>query len=90
MTREAAEADGWYLRLSLSSADGQMQDSSNALGQLAGASLGADSADLKELAPFGERYLSLVFPHPEWGERAGDYATDQRPPKPGACPAGRA
>ncbi|MFM2005944.1 MAG: hypothetical protein RLZZ09_1599, partial [Pseudomonadota bacterium] len=35
--------------------------------------------DLPKLAPFAKPYLSLVFPHPEWGPKAADYATDFRP-----------
>lgn len=76
--REALEgqADGWYLRLIAEA--GTLRDDGNVLGQLPGSIRGYDRHDLPELAPFGSRFLSIVFPHPDWGERAGDYTSDFR------------
>ena len=31
--------------------------------------------DLPEMAPFSTPYLTIVFPHDDWGDRAGDYAS---------------
>ena len=36
-----------------------------------------DRNDTKEPPPLGE-YISLYFPHPDWNERSGKYATDWR------------
>ena len=58
-----------------------MQDRNNVFGQLSDSKKGYDEHDLKELPPFGERYLTIVFPHPEWGDRANDYASDFHPLK---------
>lgn len=49
------------------------------LGQMELAQPGYDIHDVSKLPPFGTPYLSLVFPHPDWGPKAGDYATDYRP-----------
>jgi hypothetical protein len=50
------------------------------LGQWDGAQAGHDSGDLSAMAPFGEPYLTAVFPHADWPvEHAGDYTTDLRP-----------
>jgi hypothetical protein len=71
-----APAGGWYLRLIAEA--GTLRDEGNVLGQLPDSAAGHDRHDLPELAPFGSRYLSIVFPHPDWGERAGDYTSDFR------------
>lgn len=39
---------------------------------------GYDSTDLREIAPAASPWLSIVFPHPDWGDAAGAYATDYR------------
>jgi len=36
--------------------------------------------DLPEMAPFSTPYLTIVFPHDDWGDHAGDYASDYHPP----------
>ena len=64
----------WYVRLIASS--GNLQDSHNILGQLSDSVEGYDSHDLKELPPFSPPYLSVVFPHPYWGDQAGDYTSN--------------
>ena len=43
--------------------------------QLPDSALGYDRHDLPEVAPFGN-YMTVVFPHPEWGDRSGDYTSD--------------
>lgn len=67
---------GWYLRLTVASADGRMKDSGNVLGQLADSEDGPDSHDLAELSPAFSPYLTLVFPHPEWGMESSYFASD--------------
>ena len=64
----------WHMRLSVES--GELLDDGNVLGQLPDSSDGYDSHDLKELPPFGEPFLTIVFPHDDWGDYSGDYATD--------------
>ncbi len=66
--------NGWLVRLTASGAG--MVDDGNVLGQLPDSRDGYDSHDLAELPPFGSRYLTVVFPHQDWGRRAGDYSTD--------------
>ncbi len=66
--------DGWLVRLTVSGAG--MVDDGNLLGQLPDSRDGYDRHDLAELPPFGSRYLTVVFPHQDWGRRAGDYSTD--------------
>ncbi|WP_415407101.1 hypothetical protein ACLHDG_00840 [Sulfurovum sp. CS9] len=70
----------WYMRLIAEVPSEQMRDRGNVLGQLYDSSAGKDSHDLIELAPFGEIYLTIVFPHPEWGDDAGDYSSDYHHP----------
>ncbi|MEK8095465.1 hypothetical protein WOC76_23685 [Methylocystis sp. IM3] len=48
------------------------------LGQFPGSVVGYDGADLATMAPFAAPWLTLVFPHADWGAKAGDYATDFR------------
>ena len=64
----------WYVRLVASA--GPLQDKNSVLGQLSDSQSGYDTHDLEELAPFASPYLTIVFPHPDWGEQAGDYSTD--------------
>lgn len=71
-----SQAKGWYLRLIAEA--GALRDEGNVLGRLPDSAAGYDRHDLPELAPFGSRFLSIVFPHPEWGARAGDYTSDFR------------
>jgi hypothetical protein len=74
--------DEWYVRLTVRS--GTLIDSTNALGRLDDSLDGWDSHDLVEMPPIGPPYLTIVFPHPEWGAHAGDYTTDYRQARPGA------
>ena len=55
---------------------GSLKDSHNVLGQLSDSVVEYDSHDLPELSAFSAPYLSIVFPHLEWGERSGDYTSD--------------
>ncbi len=64
----------WYIRLIVEA--GELKDSGNVFGQLPDSRRGKDSHDLNEISPFGSDYLSVVFPHQDWGESAGDYASD--------------
>lgn len=69
----------WQVRLKLDNHATGWHDHTNLLGQWQAAEPGYDARDLTEMAPFATPYLTLVFPHPEWGPKAGDYATDFRP-----------
>ncbi len=70
----------WGVRL-IAEADG-LRDAGNLLGQLDGSLDGRDLHDLVELPPFAAPYLTVVFPQPDWGDQAGDYATDFHALKP--------
>ncbi len=72
----------FYIRLIVQS--DSLVDNGNILGRLEGASDGHDSSDMVEMPPFGPPYLTIVFPHPEWGPDAGDYTVDYREARPGA------
>jgi hypothetical protein len=73
------EPEDWYIRLKVDNPVTGWQDHGTLLGQLTDAQSGYDPHDLKEMAPFAQPYLTLVFPHPEWGDKSGDYASDFRP-----------
>ncbi len=71
----------WHVRLTIKTDDGR-QDRSNILGRLKDSKPGKDSHDLPEMPPppppMGDRYLSIVFPHPEWKTEMPDYSSDFR------------
>ena len=68
----------WAVRLRLQSGD--YEDPISSLGQKADAATLQDRYDLKELPPFDEPYMTLVFSHADWpGDTAGDYASDYHP-----------
>lgn len=67
--------DGWGLKLSVQSKD--CIDADNYIGFLPGASDGCDFNDLSEPPPV-ENYVSLYFPHSDWGRDSGRYRTDCR------------
>ena len=80
----AAAAD-WYVRLTVTAPDDAPPvrvDSGNVFGRLHDSVDGLDSHDLGEMPPpegsMGDRYLSIVFPHPEWNGEFENYATDYR------------
>ncbi len=66
----------WYARVIAEIPSENMKDEGNVLGQLKDSSNDYDSHDLFEMAPFGGRYLTIVFPHPEWEDRSGTYTSD--------------
>ncbi len=68
---------GWAVYLKAIA--GPYEDPVNTLGQREGAAIGYDRNDLKELAPDRTPYMTLVFPHPDWGDAAGDYGADYHP-----------
>jgi len=79
-------SDEWYVRLIVEAPGESLADSGNVLGQLRGSRMGRDSRDLQEMGqvalsgPGGIALLNLVFPHPEWKNQAGDYASDYHAP----------
>ena len=75
---------GWFIRLVVES--GGLRDDANVFGQLADSVVGYDAHDLEELAPFGDSFLTVVFPHPDWGAQAGDYASDYHPLRSASVP----
>ncbi len=66
----------WYIRLIASSGD--MEDPGNVLGQMDTATEGNDPHDLEEPAPFGSRYLSILFTNPLFEEVNWGFTTDFR------------
>lgn len=68
----------WYVSLRVDEPATGYKDHNSVIGQLLTAQNGYDPRDLVELAPFGKPFMTLVFPHPEWGPKAGDYASDFR------------
>ena len=73
------EGREWYVRLIIEEPGLNMRDRNNVLGQLEDAAVGYDRHDLPELKPSYSPYLTIVFPHADWGIKAGDYASDFRP-----------
>jgi len=69
----------WYIRLKVNNLVTGWKDRGALLGQLSDAKTGFDAHDVAKMAPFSTPYLTLVFPHPEWGSNAGDYASDFHP-----------
>jgi hypothetical protein len=72
-------ASAWYIGLDVIGPN-HLHDRANMLGQLPDSQNTYDLHDLRELAPFGAPYLTLVFPHADWGSQAGSYATDFHAP----------
>lgn len=79
MRDKAASQKGWYVRLIATDSENDLIDSGNVLGQLTDSSYQYDSHDLEELAPMGETFLTVVFPHAEWLDYPGDYTSDYHP-----------
>ena len=71
-------AGEWYARLKIEVAAEHLKATDKLLGQLNASVAGYDKNDLAAMAPTFTPYLTLVFPHPEWGAKAGDYAVDYR------------
>jgi hypothetical protein len=80
MAAAAKRGRAWRIRLSVENPALNLADPGNWLGELPGSLPGYDPTDLREIAPAASPWLSLVFPHPDWGEAAGAYATDYRTP----------
>jgi len=75
--KPSPSGEGWFIRLIAES--NQMRDAGNVLGQLPDSLNGYDKHDLKEMPPFDkDQYLTIVFPHEDWGKFSGDYASDYR------------
>jgi VCBS repeat-containing protein len=62
------EAKEWYVRLIAEWPAGNLKDRNNVLGELVDSDPGFDVHDLKELPPFSTQFLTVVFPHDDWGE----------------------
>ncbi|MEW6038307.1 MAG: hypothetical protein AB1648_08675 [Pseudomonadota bacterium] len=78
MAAAAKRGKAWRIRLSVENQALTLADPGNWLGELPGSLPGYDPTDLREIAPAASPWLSIVFPHPDWGEAAGAYATDYR------------
>ncbi|MBA7494122.1 hypothetical protein ES702_04695 [subsurface metagenome] len=81
---EAQEARAWEQIvkpkeefLQLKARVGNFEDSYNFLGFYQTAKDGYDRLDVEEAPPISP-YISLFFPHPEWGKNKGDYTQDIR------------
>lgn len=74
--RKVRRGSAWYVRI-IATADG-MLDRGAVLGRLADSVDGQDSHDLEKRAPFGSSYLSVLFPHEEWGGDSWGFASDYR------------
>lgn len=66
----------WYLRLIAESPSEGLRDRGNVLGQLQDSVEAFDSHDLIELDPFSTPYLTIVFPHDDWGDKSGNYSSN--------------
>jgi hypothetical protein len=73
-----AEGRAWFVRLKVEEPATGFKDHNTVLGQWPTALDGPDRHDLIELPPYAKPFLTLVFPRPAWGNRAGDYASDLR------------
>jgi hypothetical protein len=62
----------------------KLKDPSHVLGQLLSSEQRYDAHDLEALPPSYTPYLTLVFPHRNWGPKSGDYASDYHAVRPGA------
>jgi hypothetical protein len=75
-TDKHRRGDSWFVRLIAES--GEYSDPGNALGQFEDSVDGLDKNDLPENPPFGQKYLTIVFPHDEWETGAWNYTSDYR------------
>ena len=71
-----ANAKDWYIRLKVDNPVTGWQDHGALLGELTSSKAGFDSHDVYKMTPFAAPYLTLAFPHTNWGTNAGDYAGD--------------
>jgi len=87
--RDFQAGRAWSVRLRVEEISLEPNGAELVFGQLADAQVGYDSYDLLDLPPEqgppdlaaddSAPSLSVVFPHQDWGARAGDYASDYRP-----------
>jgi len=70
------KSEPWSIRLIASS--GTMEDPGNVLGQMVTATQGNGRYDLEEPAPFGIRYLSILFTNPLFEQVDWGFTTDFR------------
>jgi hypothetical protein len=66
----------WYIRLIATA--GNLEDPGNVFGQLEKAKKGNDHKDLEEPAPFGNKYLSILFTNPLFEQVDWGFTTDFR------------
>ena len=66
----------WYVRLVAVAPAENLVDRNNVFGQLQDSVDDYDGHDLVELSAFSPPYLSLSFPHYEWGTNAASYTSD--------------
>lgn len=75
---EITNDGAWHVRIIVES--GEHRDAGNVLGQLPDSLDGQDKHDLEELAPIGDSFLTVVFPHEKWegedGDKAWGYTSD--------------
>ena len=74
--KKVRNPDEWNIRLTVS-AEG-LTDPGNLIGRLNDSRDGHDAHDLDERPADFNPHLTLVFPHHDWGDHAGDYTTDYR------------
>ena len=74
--KKVRNPDEWNIRLTVS-AEG-LTDPGNLIGRLNDSRDGHDAHDLDERPADFNPHLTLVFPHHDWGNHAGDYTTDYR------------
>ena len=87
--RDFQAGRAWSVRLRVEAPRLDPSDADLVFGQLADAQVSYDRYDLPDLPPEQGPpdlatndpvpSLSVVLPHPDWGTRAGDYASDYRP-----------
>ena len=79
--RPQAVAAGWSVLLKVENPATGWKQRSVRFGLMPDAQVGYDRHDLPSMTPFSAPYLYIAFPHPEWGAKAGTYATDFRQPQ---------
>jgi len=75
-SRKKSKPSPWHVRLIAES--GPATDRGNYLGQQNGTRDGQDQRDLEEPAPFGSRYLSILFSNPDFEPVDWGYTSDFR------------
>lgn len=68
-----------YIRLNVDNYVTGWLDHGNLIGELSDAKIGFDNHDIEAMPSISDSYLTLVFPHPEWVDNAGDYSSDFHP-----------